>query len=179
MTCVTPAAVSLSTCEPGTKFGIAIGIGIGNEKTRIARRIVSEKESVSAFLHAVRYNRNQRQLMEVPSSIPESFIPQPELVQTIVSNVLSEGREVLTEIEAKDPQAETRRLEAAVDELKASIDEILDQGGELGPEAAGARCRGLGVVATYAGRQIRDTRGRKIARRSGCFCPRRMEACAR
>jgi phosphotransferase system enzyme I (PtsP) len=45
--------------------------------------------------------------------------------------VLHEPRVVVTEIEAKDPQAETRRLEAAVDELKASIDEILDQGGEL------------------------------------------------
>jgi hypothetical protein len=27
MTCVTPAAASASVCEPGTKLGIAIGIG--------------------------------------------------------------------------------------------------------------------------------------------------------
>ena len=45
--------------------------------------------------------------------------------------VLHEPRVVVTEIEAKDPAAEASRLEAAVDELKASIDEMLEQG-ELG-----------------------------------------------
>lgn len=42
--------------------------------------------------------------------------------------VVHEPRVVVTEIEAKDPDAETGRLEAAVDDLKASIDEMLDQG---------------------------------------------------
>jgi phosphotransferase system enzyme I (PtsP) len=42
--------------------------------------------------------------------------------------VLHEPRVVVTEIEAKDPEAETRRLEAAVDDLKASIDEMLELG---------------------------------------------------
>jgi phosphotransferase system enzyme I (PtsP) len=42
--------------------------------------------------------------------------------------VLHETRVVVTEIEAKDPATETERLEAAVDELKASIDEMLEQG---------------------------------------------------
>lgn len=42
--------------------------------------------------------------------------------------VVHEPRVVVTEIEAKDPEAETGRLEAAVDDLKASIDEMLDQG---------------------------------------------------
>ena len=42
--------------------------------------------------------------------------------------VLHEPRVVVTELEAKDPEAETGRLEAAVDELKASIDEMLEQG---------------------------------------------------
>jgi phosphotransferase system enzyme I (PtsP) len=42
--------------------------------------------------------------------------------------VVHEPRVVVTEIEAKDPQAETARLEAAVDDLKASLDETLDQG---------------------------------------------------
>jgi phosphotransferase system, enzyme I, PtsP len=42
--------------------------------------------------------------------------------------VLHEPRVVVTEIEAKDPAIETGRLEAAVDELKSSIDEMLDQG---------------------------------------------------
>ena len=42
--------------------------------------------------------------------------------------VLHEPRVVVTELEAKDPDEENRRLEAAVEELKASIDEMLEQG---------------------------------------------------
>lgn len=42
--------------------------------------------------------------------------------------VVHEPRVFVTAIEAKDPDVETARLEAAVDELKASIDEMLDQG---------------------------------------------------
>jgi phosphotransferase system enzyme I (PtsP) len=42
--------------------------------------------------------------------------------------VLHQPRVVVTELEAKDPESETRRLETAVEELKASIDEMLEQG---------------------------------------------------
>jgi phosphotransferase system, enzyme I, PtsP len=42
--------------------------------------------------------------------------------------VLHEARVVVTELEAKDPDEENRRLETAVEELKASIDEMLEQG---------------------------------------------------
>ncbi|MEJ1961669.1 MAG: GNAT family N-acetyltransferase [Gammaproteobacteria bacterium] len=59
------------------------------------------EEAVGAFIHAVRYNRNQRQLMEVPSSIPESFAPRPDQVRAIVAAALAEGRSILTELEAK------------------------------------------------------------------------------
>src|SRR5215472_8504997 len=40
--------------------------------------------------------------------------------------VLHEARVVVTELEAKDPEEENRRLETAVEELKASIDEMLE-----------------------------------------------------
>ncbi|HEU4377323.1 MAG TPA: phosphoenolpyruvate--protein phosphotransferase [Hyphomicrobiaceae bacterium] len=42
--------------------------------------------------------------------------------------VLHQPRVVVTELEAKDPDEENRRLEAAVEELKASVDEMLEQG---------------------------------------------------
>jgi phosphotransferase system enzyme I (PtsP) len=42
--------------------------------------------------------------------------------------VLHDSRVVVTELEAKDPEVENRRLEAAVEDLKASIDEMLEQG---------------------------------------------------
>ena len=42
--------------------------------------------------------------------------------------VLHQPRVVVTELEAEDPEEENRRLEAAVEELKASVDEMLEQG---------------------------------------------------
>ena len=41
---------------------------------------------------------------------------------------LHESRVVVTELEAKEPAEEERRLDVAVEDLKASIDEMLDQG---------------------------------------------------
>jgi phosphotransferase system, enzyme I, PtsP len=42
--------------------------------------------------------------------------------------VLHQPRVVVTELDSKDPEGEDRRLEAAVEELKSSVDEILEQG---------------------------------------------------
>jgi phosphotransferase system, enzyme I, PtsP len=42
--------------------------------------------------------------------------------------VLHQPRVVVTELESKDPEEEDRRLETAMEDLKASIDEILEQG---------------------------------------------------
>ena len=59
------------------------------------------EEAVSAFSYAVRHNRNQRQLMETPSSIPEAFAPRTEEARAIIAAALREGRSLLTEVEAK------------------------------------------------------------------------------
>jgi phosphotransferase system enzyme I (PtsP) len=45
--------------------------------------------------------------------------------------VLHDARLVVTELESKDPEAETRRLDAALADLQSSIDELVEQG-ELG-----------------------------------------------
>jgi phosphotransferase system enzyme I (PtsP) len=42
--------------------------------------------------------------------------------------VLHQARVVVTELDSKDPEAEESRLETAVEELKSSIDDILEQG---------------------------------------------------
>ena len=60
------------------------------------------EEGVDAFLQLVRYRRNQRQLMEVPSSLPEQFAPRREDVRTIIGKVFAENRAVLMEHEAKE-----------------------------------------------------------------------------
>jgi acetyltransferase len=84
---------------------------MGGESVREAQSICATagvpaystpEEAVNAFLQAVNYRRNQRQLMEVPSSIPESWVPQTAEVRATIKAALAEGRSVLTEPETKD-----------------------------------------------------------------------------
>lgn len=59
------------------------------------------EEAVNAFLQVVHYRRNQQQLMEVPSSIPE-FERRAESARAIIAAAIAEGRALLTELEAKE-----------------------------------------------------------------------------
>ncbi len=88
------------------------------------------EEAVSAFMHAVHHNRNQRQLMETPSSIPESFVPRTAQAQAIIMAALRAGRSILTEVEAKRvlsayaiPVVETRAV-ASLDDARVAAREI-------------------------------------------------------
>jgi acetyltransferase len=83
---------------------------MGGEAVREAREILARdgiptystpEEAVGAFIHAVRFNSNQRQLMEVPSSIPDSFVPRVEEAKAVVSAALAKGRTLLTDLEAR------------------------------------------------------------------------------
>jgi acetyltransferase len=58
--------------------------------------------AVQAFMHLVRYRRNQQMLQQVPPSIPDDFEPHPEQADGILGRALAEGRPWLTEVEAKD-----------------------------------------------------------------------------
>jgi acetyltransferase len=49
----------------------------------------------------VEYRHNQEALRQTPSSLPEDFKPDVETARRIVADALSEGRETLTEFEAK------------------------------------------------------------------------------
>jgi acetyltransferase len=88
------------------------------------------EEAVGAFMHAVRHNRNQRQLMETPSSIPESFAPRPGEALAVIAAALREKRSLLTELEAKRVLAAyaipvvTTRAVASADEALAAAREI-------------------------------------------------------
>jgi acetyltransferase len=141
-TAIVPAADIAGVCADaiGRSGRPVLTCWMGGEAVREARGICSRagvptystpEESVSAFLHAVRYSRNQRQLMEVPSSIPESFIPQPDVVQALISNVLAEGRDVLTEIEAKEVLS-AYRIPVVQTRAVSSVEEARQAAAELG-----------------------------------------------
>ncbi|ALS61482.1 bifunctional acetate--CoA ligase family protein/GNAT family N-acetyltransferase [Pandoraea norimbergensis] len=83
---------------------------LGGETAERARRICREaglptydtpENAARAFLEAVNYRRNQSLLMETPPSIPPGFSPDVARVRAIVGDAMREGRELLTEPEAK------------------------------------------------------------------------------
>jgi acetyltransferase len=57
--------------------------------------------AVNAFLQMFEYQDNQKSLMQTPPSIPEHFQYDADTVKTVIAAALAEGREILTETEAK------------------------------------------------------------------------------
>jgi acetyltransferase len=83
---------------------------LGGEAAGRARRIFADAEiptyetpenAVRAFMHMVRYRRNQEILTQVPPSAPTDFTPTPGAARSVIEKTLIEGRELLTEPEAK------------------------------------------------------------------------------
>ncbi len=97
---------------------------LGGEQAGRARRLFAEngiptydtpEHAVRAFMHMMRYRRNRQILAEVPASAPTDFTPTPGSARAVIETALSEGRELLTEPEAKQvlaaygiPVVETR-----------------------------------------------------------------------
>ncbi|MFH1419310.1 MAG: bifunctional acetate--CoA ligase family protein/GNAT family N-acetyltransferase [Planctomycetota bacterium] len=76
------------------------------------------EKAVRAFMHMVRYRRNQDILMQVPPSAPTDFTPKADVAKSVIAEALREKREILTEAEAKQvlaaygiPVVETRVAE--------------------------------------------------------------------
>ena len=59
-------------------------------------------QAVSAFLHLLRYRRNQELLMEMPASLPSEYAPDPDAARAVIERAFSEGRLALTDPEAKE-----------------------------------------------------------------------------
>ena len=59
-------------------------------------------KAVRAFMHLVRYKRNQELLMQTPPSVADDFEPDAAQAQAIIRGALDEGRDILTEPEAKN-----------------------------------------------------------------------------
>jgi acetyltransferase len=83
---------------------------LGDSAAAEARRLFAARklpsyeapeEAVRAFMHLVRYRRNQDLLMETPPSAPHLFRQDRNAAARITADALNDGRSVLTEPEAK------------------------------------------------------------------------------
>ena len=83
---------------------------IGGEVVAESRRLFRDagiptyetpEAAVQAFMHLVRYRRNQDILTQTPQSAPTDFTPDTEKVKGLIQSVLAEGRDMMTEAEAK------------------------------------------------------------------------------
>ena len=83
---------------------------IGGEVVAESRRMFRDagiptyetpEAAVQAFMHLVRYRRNQELLTQTPPSAPTEFTPDMEFVKKQIEKVLAEGRDMMTEAEAK------------------------------------------------------------------------------
>jgi acetyltransferase len=86
-------------------------------------------DAVRAFMQMVRYRHNQEMLMETPANIPEHFKPDHAAARSVIEGALSEGRQWLTEPEAKAvldaygvPVAETWTAESPEDAERLAAD---------------------------------------------------------
>ena len=92
-------------------------------------------EAVRAFMHLVRYRRNQAQLMEVPPATDDGTQIDRSAARQIIQRVLETGRESLNEPEAKQvmaaygiPVVATRTAEPRGAAVKAAAQEIMQTG---------------------------------------------------
>jgi len=104
---------------------------LGEGAAAAARRLFAEHripsyatpgQAARAFMHLVRYRRNQALLMETPPALPQDFAPDPAKAKAVIAAALAEGRSMLTEPESKQvleayriPVVQTRSVAADPD----------------------------------------------------------------
>jgi len=132
---IAAALVPLAQAAPGQ----LLGCWLGDAAVRDARAAFhaagiptyeTPEEAVRAFSMLVTYRRNQEELMQAPAA---TVVPAPDLdaVRRIVDRVLAEGRELLSEPEAKDllaacglPVAGTRTVAPGADAAVTAANQI-------------------------------------------------------
>ncbi len=84
---------------------------VGNGSAEKARHLFAQhqipsfetpEQAVRSFMYMVNYQRSQALLIETVPSIPEAFTPEPDLARKVITQALNEGREWLSEPEAKE-----------------------------------------------------------------------------
>ena len=79
------------------------GAALGRARFRVAGvpTYDAPEDAVRAFMQMVDYRRNQAALLETPPSLPEDFSPDLSAARAVIASTLAEGREWLSELEAK------------------------------------------------------------------------------
>ena len=117
---------------------------LGEDAAREPRRLFSEyglstyftpERSVRAFIDMVNYRRNQESLTQIPDSIPEEFSPNVEAARALIDGALEEGREWLTEPEAK-AVLQAYAIPVAATTIAKDPEEAARQADELGGPVA-------------------------------------------
>ena len=112
---------------------------LGSGAARKARELFAQErvptydtpdKAIRAFLYMVQFQRNQDMLMETPDSLPTDFFPDTMSAREIIATALAEGRDTLTEPEAKGvlaaygiPAVETR-IAVSAKEAVIAADEL-------------------------------------------------------
>jgi acetyltransferase len=92
-------------------------------------------EAVQAFMHLVRYRRNQEMLRQVPPSIAEAFRPDVQRARAILDRARGEKRAWLTEVEAKEV-LDAYRIPVVPATVVASPDEAAHAAASIGGPVA-------------------------------------------
>ena len=112
-TAIVPSEVIAAACVPVAQAAQrnVMSCWLGATAVEKARQCFSEaglpsyetpEDAVYAFLKMAEYRRNQDSLMQIPPSAHADFSADVEAARRIVDKVLGEGREILSEVEAKD-----------------------------------------------------------------------------
>lgn len=192
--------------KPGIPRPALFTSWVGQYTAEAARRRFSEAHvptystpegAVRAFMHMVEYKRNQAQLLETPPSVPEVFTPDYAAAKALIDQASAEGREILSEPEAKqllaaygveivptevaaDPEAAAQAAErlgfpAAIKILSRDITHKSDVGGvvldlenaEAVKQAAEAMQRR--VTETYPDASLQGFSVQPMAKRAGAW----------
>lgn len=100
------ALVPLAQGESPRLLGCWLGDGAVDEARQVFRAagiagFETPEEAVRAFAMGVTYRRNQAQLLEAPPAAAHGAPMDTAMVRALVQQVLAEGREMLSEVEAK------------------------------------------------------------------------------
>ncbi len=141
-TAIVPSDAIAAACVPVARAAQrnVLSCWLGAAAVEKARRTFIEaglpsydtpEDAVYAFLKMAEFRRNQESLMQIPPSGPTDFSTDADAARTIVREALNGGREMLTEVEAKEV-LRAYGIPALTTRIATSPDHAARVSGEMG-----------------------------------------------